>query len=86
MALAFKVAANSGRHMGTHPTGNTSPAKLKPILYIKGYWPWYETTLYVLGKREERINHWGRKALMAYLVSQRLEEEHNIKDNRSLWK
>lgn len=72
--------------MATHPTGNTSPAKLKPIMYIKGYWPWYETTVYCLGRDEERINHFGRKALKAYMVSKRLEEEHVIKDERRLWK
>ena len=86
MALAFKVAANSGRHMGTYPTGNTSPAKMKPILLINGYWPWYTTTVHCLGKKTEHVKHFGRKALTSYMVSKRLEEEHVIKDHRKYWK
>lgn len=86
MALAFKVAANSGRHMGTHPTGSTSPAKMRPIMYVRGYWPWYQTTVHCIGKKAEHTEHFGRKALTSYMVSKRLEEEHKIIDERKFWK
>jgi hypothetical protein len=86
MSVAFKVASSGRRQMGTHPTSSTSPAKLKPIIYIAGMWPFYQTTLYCLVKGEQRIQHFGKRALTAYLVERRMEEEHVIKDERKLWK
>jgi hypothetical protein len=74
--------------MSTHPNtvGSGSPAKLKPVIYIAGMWPFYQTTLYCLGRDEQRIQHFGKRALTSYLVERRLEEEHVIKDERKLWK
>ena len=86
MSVAFKVAGSERMYMSTHPTGSTSPAKLRPILKITGYWPWYETTVYCLGKDVEKCKHFGRKALTAYLICKRMEEEHVVHDERKLWK
>ncbi len=74
--------------MSTHPNtvGSGSPAKIKPILIIKGFWPLYETALHCLGKPSEWRKHFGKKALTSYLVEKRLEEEHAIKDYRKYWK
>ena len=82
MAVAYKVAGNRTYHSGNPTPGGQSTKYLMNHWWINGCWPRYT----VNNQSNVWLTFWGRDALTAWMVAQRMEAEVVIHDRRILWK